>query len=107
MTETPRTHEEVKRTAGIGAMSGMEQAWQDMCYFASQLERELFEATKDAERYRKVREAMSGRKWRHLPHEISEHMPEGDDEDSVALEATLDAAVDAIDSARQKEGAST
>ena len=49
MTDTPRTDVEIKRTARIGAMSGMEQAWEDVCHFARELEREnarLREATK-------------------------------------------------------------
>ena len=39
MSDTPLTDKEVARTARIGAMSGMEQSWQDVCYFASSLER--------------------------------------------------------------------
>lgn len=41
MSDTPRTDSEIKRTARIGAMSGMEQAWEDMCAYAKELEREL------------------------------------------------------------------
>lgn len=41
MSDTPRTDAEVARTARVGAMSGMEQAWEDVCHFARELEREL------------------------------------------------------------------
>lgn len=41
MSDTPRADAEIKRTARIGAMSGMDQAWEDMCHFAREIEREL------------------------------------------------------------------
>ena len=43
MSNTPRTDAEQKRTARIAADSGLEQAWEDMCAFAKNLERELGE----------------------------------------------------------------
>ena len=63
MSATPRTDAEIKRTARTGAVSGMEQAWEDMCYHAKDLETELSAAQaenlrlrEDAERYRWMRQ---------------------------------------------------
>lgn len=49
MSDTPRADAEISRTAGIGAVSGMEQAWEDMCSFSRELEREL---TNNAENWK-------------------------------------------------------
>ena len=40
MSDTPRTNEEMRRTAKLGARD-MEGAWMEMVYFACELEREL------------------------------------------------------------------
>jgi hypothetical protein len=39
-SNTPRSDAEIARTAKVAAASGAEQAWQDMCWFARELERE-------------------------------------------------------------------
>lgn len=65
------------------------------------VERELSAALKraeenerDARRYRRVREEMNNRKWRHtfVP---QEWCPEEDDEDSITTYEKIDAAIDA------------
>ena len=45
--KTPLTDAEVKRSVGIALMSGMEQAWEDMCHFAKDLARELDELERE------------------------------------------------------------
>ena len=50
-----RTNEEIKRSAKIAAMSGAEQAWEDMCHLARELATELAAAREQvAERARLV-----------------------------------------------------